>query len=149
MSVRSVMGDGWWVMIMIMACFFLSDQICKHSSSDYDFFPTTYILPRDLAQLKLTMEMAVTNTTRVTRFILKPRAKARGIGIRMLKNFSDLPTSHLEVSTSWWMGHEDGSYGVPHQIFFFCIWSDVIDGVALQSIFHPPNIGLSRSRVHW
>ena len=52
---------------------------------NFDFLPQTYILPQDRDKLRREWSDG-------TRFISKPCASARGIGIKVLNKFSQLPT---------------------------------------------------------
>ena len=57
----------------------------KFILENFDFLPQTYILPQDRDQLRREWSDG-------TRFISKPCASARGIGIKVLNKFSQLPT---------------------------------------------------------
>ena len=58
--------------------------IAKFGHNEYGFIPTTYILPRDKRLLK-------ENWMEHGTFIMKPVASARGIGIKMLTKYDQLP----------------------------------------------------------
>jgi len=64
---------------------------------NFDFLPQTYILPQDRDKLRREWSDG-------TRFISKPCASARGIGIKVLNKFSQLPTvfknERLSASTN-------------------------------------------------
>lgn len=62
----------------------ISRFIAKFGHGEYGFIPTTYILPRDRRLLK-------ENWHRNETFILKPCASARGIGIKILNKFDQVP----------------------------------------------------------
>jgi len=62
----------------------ISRFIAKFGHGEYGFIPTTYILPRDRRLLK-------DNWAHNETFILKPVASARGIGIKILNKFDQVP----------------------------------------------------------
>jgi len=62
----------------------ISRFIAKFGHAEYGFLPTTYILPKDRKLLK---DAWLTNEN----FILKPSASARGIGIKILNKFDQVP----------------------------------------------------------
>jgi len=65
----------------------------------YDFFPRTYLLPKDLDALKQAMTAAAKAAEQGKGpnrlWILKPKGKARGIGIRVISSVDDLPKQKL------------------------------------------------------
>jgi len=58
--------------------------------SGYDFFPLTYILPKDTEALR---QAWAAHPEKM--FILKPKHLARGEGIRLLESIDDLPTEDV------------------------------------------------------
>ena len=62
----------------------ISKFIAKFGHGEYGFIPTTYILPRDRRLLK---DVWAPNEL----FIMKPCASARGIGIKVLNKFEQVP----------------------------------------------------------
>lgn len=68
----------------------ISRFIAKFGHGEFGFIPTTYILPRDRRLLK---ENWHNNET----FILKPVASARGIGIKILNKFEQVPRKRAVV----------------------------------------------------
>ena len=60
---------------------------------NYDFLPTTYVLPKDRLQL-------IREWSEGSKFIIKPCASARGIGIKVLNKFSSLPSVFKNEKTA-------------------------------------------------
>ncbi|XP_041478656.1 tubulin polyglutamylase TTLL4-like isoform X1 [Lytechinus variegatus] len=58
-----------------------------YGKKDYNFFPQTYVLPFDLKLLKRAWE----DGGQKQKWILKPPASARGIGIRVIHKWSQIP----------------------------------------------------------
>lgn len=58
-------------------------------ASGFDFWPRTFLLPEDTETLRAAMQ----EPGRL--FMLKPKGKARGIGVQMLPSMADLPAANL------------------------------------------------------
>ena len=59
----------------------------KHSRHEFSFLPHTYVLPADYEAFSYRWESADPST----RWIRKPLASARGIGVELVQNLSDIP----------------------------------------------------------
>lgn len=59
----------------------------RHGRKHFDFVPETYCLPNDLPLLKRAWDTAKPKT----KWILKPNASARGIGIKVINQWSQIP----------------------------------------------------------
>eukprot|EP00118_Oscarella_pearsei_P001491 m.7589 g.7589 ORF g.7589 m.7589 type:complete len:786 (+) comp19114_c0_seq1:73-2430(+) len=59
----------------------------RHGKKEYDFFPQTYVLPNDSVALKQEFDRLAGKQ----KWIIKPPASARGIGIRVVHKWSQIP----------------------------------------------------------
>ncbi|VDO54348.1 unnamed protein product [Schistosoma margrebowiei] len=59
----------------------------KHGKEHFNFMPQTYCLPGDLDELKKAWDEEGENQ----RWIMKPPASARGIGVRLVTKWSQIP----------------------------------------------------------
>lgn len=59
----------------------------EHGRDSFDFLPECFILPRDRRKLKAAYDSA----SQGSKWIVKPVASARGIGIRVVDKWADLP----------------------------------------------------------
>nr|XP_054767085.1 tubulin monoglutamylase TTLL4-like [Lytechinus pictus] len=64
-----------------------------YGKKDYNFFPQTYVLPFDLKLLKRAWE----DGGQKQKWILKPPASARGIGIKVIHKWSQIPRRRAVV----------------------------------------------------
>ncbi|KAL3317902.1 Tubulin polyglutamylase ttll4 [Cichlidogyrus casuarinus] len=58
--------------------------------SKFNYLPETFVLPNDLSELKKAWDSETENMERV-KWILKPSAASRGIGIRLIDKWSQVP----------------------------------------------------------
>lgn len=65
----------------------LSRMMVHHGKKDYGFVPQTYVLPYDMKLLKRAWDDASSRQ----KWILKPPASARGIGIRVIHKWNQIP----------------------------------------------------------
>lgn len=65
----------------------LSKMAVRFGKQEFNFFPRTFILPQDIKQLRKAWEDGGTKQ----KWIIKPPASARGIGIQVIHKWSQLP----------------------------------------------------------
>ncbi|XP_035688484.1 tubulin polyglutamylase TTLL4-like [Branchiostoma floridae] len=65
----------------------LSRMQVHYGKKDFNFFPLTFVLPSDFKQLKRTWEDGGTKQ----KWIIKPPASARGIGIKVIHKWNQVP----------------------------------------------------------
>ncbi|XP_064647782.1 tubulin monoglutamylase TTLL4-like isoform X2 [Lineus longissimus] len=65
----------------------LSKMQCHFGKRDFGFFPQTYVLPFDMKHLKRAWEDGGTKQ----KWIIKPPASARGIGIKVIHKWQQIP----------------------------------------------------------
>jgi tubulin polyglutamylase TTLL4 len=65
----------------------LSRMQHRHGRMEFSFFPQTFILPSDLTQLKQEFQ----TTKEKQKWIVKPPASARGIGVRVISKWNQVP----------------------------------------------------------
>ncbi|KAL8567949.1 hypothetical protein ACOMHN_029124 [Nucella lapillus] len=65
----------------------LSKMQVSFGKKEFGFFPQTYVLPQDLKQLKRTWE----DSSSRQKWIIKPPASARGIGIKVINKWNQIP----------------------------------------------------------
>ncbi|CAH8471870.1 unnamed protein product [Heterobilharzia americana] len=88
----------------------LSQMLSRFGKKTIDFVPRTFCLPGDLKLLKEfwtrceTTNMTMSNTTGLNsrpRWIMKPPASARGIGIKLVRSWSDIPKQRRVIIQSY------------------------------------------------
>lgn len=65
----------------------LSKMAVRFGKQEFNFFPRTFILPQDIKQLRKAWEDGGTKQ----KWIIKPPASARGIGIQVIHKWSQMP----------------------------------------------------------
>lgn len=65
----------------------LSKMQVSFGKKEFGFFPKTYVLPQDLKLLKRSFE----DSTTKQKWIIKPPASARGIGIKVIHKWNQIP----------------------------------------------------------
>ncbi|XP_034430522.1 tubulin polyglutamylase TTLL4 isoform X2 [Hippoglossus hippoglossus] len=65
----------------------LSKMKARFGKQEFSFFPRTFILPQDIKQLRKAWEDGVSRQ----KWIIKPPASARGIGIQVIHKWSQMP----------------------------------------------------------
>ncbi|XP_062517471.1 tubulin monoglutamylase TTLL4-like [Corticium candelabrum] len=70
----------------------LSRMQHRHGRTEFGFFPQTFILPYDYTQLKQEFEKGGKQ-----KWIVKPPASARGIGVRVIGKWSQVPTKRPAI----------------------------------------------------
>lgn len=71
----------------------------KNKTKEFNFLPKTYCLPADLKQLKLVWDDE--ESRKKAKWILKPPASARGIGIRVISKWSQIPKKRAALIQSY------------------------------------------------
>lgn len=66
----------------------LQTQMSRHGKKEFNFMPRTYIIPHDLKQLKRAWPRY---NQANTKWIIKPPASARGVGIKVINKWSQIP----------------------------------------------------------